>query len=460
MNRKALAAIIEYGMLKQGDTVIAAVSGGADSVALLDFLCSLSGWNLKIRACHLNHCLRGEESDRDEQFVCTMCREYGVPLDVKRVQVAEDARSQGLSLETAAREARYAFFAELAEQYSGRVATAHTLSDNAETVLLNLARGTGIAGICGIPPVRDGWVIRPLISCTRTEIEEYCAGHGLCYVTDSTNLSSDYTRNHIRRSVIPSLDRVNPDLLGAIGRMSAHLRRDAAYLERQAALATQQISTGDGLDAEQLRALDPALRSRVIAGLLEQCGAERSSDRIALVDGMLDPSSRRYVLQVGSDRYIALRNGVLRAERRERRKSEPLVPHALPKNRLDGECFALGQGKSITFSILNSEDYEIFENNSDSGLKNAVDYDKISNDIFVRSRQSGDRLHQAGRGCGKSLKKLYSELGLSGRDRLCVIADDEGVVFAQGAGVDERVKIDRRTRRVLAFLILEQETEE
>ena len=392
MNRKALAAIIEYGMLKQGDTVIAAVSGGADSVALLDFLCSLSGWNLKIRACHLNHCLRGEESDRDEQFVCTMCREYGVPLDVKRVQVAEDARSQGLSLETAAREARYAFFAELAEQYSGRVATAHTLSDNAETVLLNLARGTGIAGICGIPPVRDGWVIRPLISCTRTEIEEYCAGHGLCYVTDSTNLSSDYTRNHIRRSVIPSLDRVNPDLLGAIGRMSAHLRRDAAYLERQAALA--------------------------------------------------------------------LRNGVLRAERRERRKSEPLVPHALPKNRLDGECFALGQGKSITFSILNCEDYEIFENNSDSGLKNAVDYDKISNDIFVRSRQSGDRLHQAGRGCGKSLKKLYSELGLSGRDRLCVIADDEGVVFAQGAGVDERVKIDRRTRRVLAFLILEQETEE
>ena len=312
----------------------------------------------------------------------------------------------------------------------------------------------------GIPPVRDGWVIRPLISCTRTEIEEYCAGHGLCYVTDSTNLSSDYTRNHIRRSVIPSLDRVNPDLLGAIGRMSAHLRRDAAYLERQAALATQQISTGDGLDAEQLRALDPALRSRVIAGLLEQCGAERSSDRIALVDGMLDPSSRRYVLQVGSDRYIALRNGVLRAERRERRKSEPLVPHALPKNRLDGECFALGQGKSITFSILNCEDYEIFENNSDSGLKNAVDYDKISNDIFVRSRQSGDRLHQAGRGCGKSLKKLYSELGLSGRDRLCVIADDEGVVFAQGAGVDERVKIDRRTRRVLAFLILEQETEE
>ena len=201
MNRKARATIEEFSMLRQGDTVTAAVSGGADSVALLDFLCSLTDLRLTVRACHLNHCLRGEESDRDEQLVRTMCEQYGIPLDLRRVEVKALARERGVSIEVAAREARYAFFDELAEKYRCKIATAHTLSDAAETVLLNLARGTGIAGLCGIPPVR-GAVVRPLIGCTRRETEDYCAAHGLCYVTDSTNLTDRYTRNHIRHNVL------------------------------------------------------------------------------------------------------------------------------------------------------------------------------------------------------------------------------------------------------------------
>lgn len=123
MNRKARATIEEFSMLRQGDTVTAAVSGGADSVALLDFLCSLTDLRLTVRACHLNHCLRGEESDRDEQLVRTMCEQYGIPLDLRRVEVKALARERGVSIEVAAREARYAFFDELAEKYRCKIAT-------------------------------------------------------------------------------------------------------------------------------------------------------------------------------------------------------------------------------------------------------------------------------------------------------------------------------------------------
>lgn len=264
MNHNARATIEEFSMLAQGDTVAAAVSGGADSVALLDFLCAQLDLGLTVRACHLNHCLRGEESDRDEQLVRTMCAQYGVALDVRRVDVRALAHTRGLSLETAAREARYAFFEEVARTHGCKIATAHTLSDAAETVVLNLARGTGIAGLCGIPPVR-GDIVRPLIGCTRAQTEAYCAAHGLCYVTDSTNLTDSCTRNHIRHNILPQLFRVNPGALEAVGRMTAALRRDADYLSGAAREAGARAARGEGYDLGALRALHPALRARVIA---------------------------------------------------------------------------------------------------------------------------------------------------------------------------------------------------
>lgn len=458
MNRKARATIEQYGMLWQGDAVTAAVSGGADSVALLDFLCSLAELNLTVRACHLNHCLRGAESDRDEQLVRTMCREYGIPLDVKRVEVAPLARARGHSLEQAARDERYAFFASLSARDGCKIATAHTLSDSAETVLFNIARGTGIAGVCGIPPVR-GNIIRPLVACTRAEIEAYCADHGLCYVTDSTNFSDAYTRNFIRHSILPQLVRVNPDVQGAIGRMAETLRQDAEYLAEEASRAKRGLLRGEGLDAAGLRQLHPALRSRVIAELLAERGAERSADRIGIITGMLQTGSPR-VLQVGKGDYVSLRGGLLRLEHREQPGGGPIETVAAHKSELDGARFTLGCGKSISFSVVNCADYEIFKNNTDLVLKNAVDYDRISVDIFIRSRQPGDRIRQAGRGCSKSLKKLYSELALADRGRLCVLADSGGVVFAEGAGADERVCVDASTKNMLTFEITQRETED
>ncbi|MBP3692302.1 MAG: tRNA lysidine(34) synthetase TilS, partial [Clostridia bacterium] len=170
MINTVIEAIEQYNMLKNVKTVTVALSGGADSVALLLAMLQLrSRYGITVKAAHLNHNLRGEESDRDEQFVRSLCEQYKVELAVKSVDVKNLAQSTKQSVELAARAARYEFFACC----DGVVATAHTADDNIETVLLNLVRGTGLEGICGIPPVREGF-IRPLIMCTRAQIEQFC----------------------------------------------------------------------------------------------------------------------------------------------------------------------------------------------------------------------------------------------------------------------------------------------
>lgn len=452
MNDKVIAAIERFSMFSGVDTVTVAVSGGADSVALLDFLCARRDeLGISVGACHLNHCLRGDESERDEQFVRTMCAQYGVPLEVGRVEVRKLAGESGMSIETAARKARYEFFDSVAKKTNGRIATAHTLSDVAETVLLNLARGTGITGMCGIPPVR-GVYVRPFIDCTRGEIEQYCASRGVGYVTDSTNLTSDYTRNHIRHNIMPHFERVNPDTLGAVRRMTELLRDDADYLRGAAQRETEEMTIPGGLDAKKLRESHPAVRSRIIAGMLKAQEIECSAERVERIERLLLGEKKE--VQVGKRRYVNIKDGALRIEKREKLVSEPIEPLMLHKASLDGLKLAMGGGKIVAFSVIDREDCEISDNNCADPLKNAADYDRIGTDIFLRAREAGDTIRPAGRGCTKKLKKLFSELALADRERLCVIADGDGVFFAEQVGADERVKVDGRTKNVLTVTFL------
>ena len=234
MRDKVLDTIEKYEMIGQGDHVCAAVSGGADSAALLAFLLSLrEPMGLTVTACHLNHCLRGAEADRDEAFVRELCQRWQVPLTVERVEVAELARQEHLSEETAGRKARYALFERLHRETGCKVATAHTLSDNMETVLFSMARGTGLRGMCGIQPVRD-YLIRPLIAVTRQEVEAYCAENGIGFVTDSTNFSEEYTRNRIRLRLIPELYALNPALPEAFAHLIEAMGEGYELVSREA----------------------------------------------------------------------------------------------------------------------------------------------------------------------------------------------------------------------------------
>lgn len=309
MITKALKTIEDYRMLSPVSRVVAGVSGGADSMALLHLLWGLrKTWpELMVTAAHVNHCLRGGESDRDEAHVREYCQKENIPLQVLKIDVRAEAQRRKLGLEACGRAVRYEFFQRLAGD-GGLIATAHNSSDQVETVLLHLARGAGLKGLCGIPPARDN-IIRPLIGCTRREIEDYCQKNEIPYVTDSTNLKTEYARNKIRLQVLPVLKEINPSLEEAVGRMAQGLREDDDYLwaEAHSLLSRASLEEG-GWSCRVLSQGEKPVRVRAIRLLQEGSKPEarhlEEIDRIVLagqggvsVPGELDFHASRGVLR-------------------------------------------------------------------------------------------------------------------------------------------------------------------
>ncbi len=310
---KVRETIAEYGMFGGARAVCAALSGGADSVSLLLALCELKDeFGVEVFACHLNHGLRGEESDSDEKFCRALCERLNIPIFAEKIDVRALSKKHE-SVETTARNARYNFFENALSHFGAGcvLATAHTANDSAETVLLNLTRGTGLAGLCGIPPVRklgERQAVRPLIRCTREEIERYLADCGQDFVTDKTNLSEEYTRNKLRLRVLPTLAEINPSVLSVISRMTENLRADNAFLGTLAENALEKTRTGRGWNAAEIAKLPPAVKSRVVREILRQGGIEPSALRIETAVSLLKCRSARF--NPCRDRFFTIRKGV------------------------------------------------------------------------------------------------------------------------------------------------------
>ena len=280
MLNKLQALLREYAMISPGDRVICAVSGGADSMALLWAMYLLrEKLGIDLQAAHFNHGLRGAESDRDEAFVRDFCRDFVIRLHLGRAQVTAGKKG----LEAAAREARYRFF----ETLPGKIATAHTADDNAETVLMHLVRGTGLKGLGGITPVR-GTLIRPMLNVTRREVLAFLAEYSIPYVTDSSNETDDFLRNRLRHRVMPVLYRENPRLAENVSAMARDLRRDSEALEAMAAAQPLSVTA--------LQQQPPAIQNRAIARFLEDSGVkEPERSHIDLARQLLlsdNPSAR------------------------------------------------------------------------------------------------------------------------------------------------------------------------
>ena len=249
MLNKLRAFLKEQALLSPGDKVIAAVSGGADSVAMLFALYLLRDeLGITLEAAHFNHHLRGAESDRDEAFVTDFCGRYCIPLHLGSGRIVSGKKG----LEAAARDARYAFLRSL----PGKVATAHTADDNAETVLMRLIRGTGLKGLGAIAPV-SGNVIRPMLTVTRDDVEAFLEEYALPHVEDSSNAEDDFLRNRIRHGILPLMRAENPRIGENLSAMALLLRQDEACL--QAMIPEEQ-----GGDVSRLKAMEPALRRRTL----------------------------------------------------------------------------------------------------------------------------------------------------------------------------------------------------
>ena len=398
MLNKLLTFVRQQHMVEAGDSIVCAVSGGADSVALLFAMYLMKEkLNIQLSAAHFNHHLRGVESDRDEAFVREFCDRYDIPLYVGGGEVVAGKKG----LEAAARDARYAFLRSL----PGKIATAHTADDNAETLLLHLVRGTGLKGLGGIAPV-NGNVIRPMLSCTRQDVESFCEEWCLSYITDSSNETDDFLRNRLRHHVMPLLKKENPQFSENTGAMALRLRQDEDYLSQSAPLTR---------DVEELKKMHPAVRSRALEQFLKSSGVrEPEAVHIAQVENLLRSEKPSAKAHLPGGVTVARNYGILEAGCEEK----GLMRQALP-------C----PGR------LETEELVVICRPAEEIIQSADTFTVLSKgELTLRARESGDTIRLPGG--SKSLKKLFidKKIPASRRQSIPVIADEAGVLGVYSIG--------------------------
>lgn len=439
-----LAAADLSGLPDRG-LVVVGFSGGADSTALCHWLLDRVDPRRLVLA-HVNHQLRGEESQRDEAAAQAFAESRGLRFALLREDVAALARREGLGLEECGRQVRYRFFHSLAPGEEDRILTAHHAGDNAETVLMRLCRGTSLPGLLGIP-ARRGKVLRPFLKVTRREIEAYCRAQGLAYVTDSSNLSGEYARNRLRLEVVPVLEELYPGFLQAVSRMTDTLAQDQDCLESQARDLLERARLPWGLDRQVLAAAHPALSSRALllyweegqAGSLEKCHLDalgrclRRGGETDLPGGVRAQCSQGVFSLEGAQR--------VRPFSVEAGLGETPLP-----------C-----GKVLVLQARERAAEDAGPKIHNLLFKNALDYDIITGNLKARSRQAGDRFSPAGRHVSKSLKGLFQEnrVPLSQRDRTVLLEWQGRLVFCEGVGPAEGFQVTGRTKRLLVVEIRE-----
>lgn len=427
MENRILEAIESYSLLGSGcKHITVALSGGADSMALLYAMLSLKErLGITVDAAHLNHMIRGDEAERDMRFVKEQCEALDVKLYCESIDVPSVADKKGISLELAARQVRYEFLERVA---TGLVATAHTASDNLETVLFNLTRGTGLDGLCGIPPKR-GIFIRPILLCTRETVEQYCSDNNIPFVTDSTNLADDYTRNKLRHNVVPVLKEVNPSVEGSVMRMCGLLREESDTLRAEAEHFISQNTADGALLTEGLADIPASVAKRVvklyIEGKTTDCRLENVHIEAVLKTlkkGGKTDLPTRYVAETGYGRLRVLNRDSAQ------NNTEYIVNIIYSENKF------FQNSKKVNNLLLN----------------NLLDCDKIEGQLLVRTRQPGDSIRLLNRGCTKTLNKLYNEYRIpkEQREQLPVIADSKGVVWIYGIGVAQRCEVNASSRQI------------
>lgn len=428
--------------VQAGDTVCAALSGGADSVFLLRcLLFCRETLGISVTAAHINHHLRGEESDRDAAFCRQLCETWAVPLTVVDVDVRAYAAAHRCSEELAARNCRYAALDAVPAQW---VATAHTASDNLETFLHRLVRGASLHGLTAIPPV-NGRYVRPMLDITRQQVEDCLSQLAQPYVEDSTNAADIYTRNRIRHQLVPVLRALNPAIERTAGGLIRSLCRDAAFLETQ----TDQAYAACHTAAHTLTGLDrlaPALRMRCMARLLEEAHVSVEARLLEQLE-RLRTSGGRWQLPGGS--YAVWQSGNL--------KIQPMMKSPAPV----AEKVRLKLGKNVLFPgfFLEATDFsretaQKIVNVHEKFANCCVDCDKIKGAIFLRGKRPGDRVRLAGRNCTSVVKKVVQEKLPPDRRKTAHLAEDaEGIFYVEGAGVAQRVAPDEGTTHMLMLRV-------
>lgn len=473
MIRKIEEGIRQHQMIEPGDHVIAGVSGGADSMCLLLVLLRLREvFQYCVSVVHIEHGIRGEAAMRDAEFVRHFCEERSIKCHIRHYQVPAYARAHGMSEEEAGRYLRYKAFREEKERFPGRqvkIAVAHNLEDQAETMLFHLARGTGIHGLAGIAPVQ-GDIIRPLLQTRREEIEAYLAQVGQDFCRDATNEMDVYTRNQLRHQVFPVLQKINSCAAEHMYQTAEQLREIDNYLKKQAAAARESCcrapedghkwsrsrlpSSGESccrapadcvrIDKEEFLHLEPVIQKEMLYQLLcMQAGSSRDLTRehVGQVRELFDKQNGRQVQLPYRMLAVRVYDGV---ELRTVKDAENI------KNAENVQDLK----KQFTFRIIEDVSEHISEHMSQISKKKytkCFDYDKIKNGFCVRSRQPGDYLTIDSSGSHQKLKKylVNEKVPVKERERLLLLADGAHIMWVVGYRISSYYRVDEHTRRIL-----------
>ena len=450
-----LKTISEYEMIAKGESVLCAVSGGADSMCLLHLMLKFKDelGISELYAAHVNHCIRGDEADGDEALVRDFCTKYGIKLFVLKKDVPALAKSLSKGIEETARDFRYGYFDTLCRENGiDKLAVAHNRTDNCETVLFNLVRGSGTEGLRGIAPKRDG-IIRPLFDVGKDDIRTYCSGKGIAYRFDSTNADTAYSRNRIRNNVLPELEKLNPCFDKNIRNASHALSEDADFIRSQALLYINE-NVKDGVFArDSFSKLHVCLKKRVLTLLYKDF---LSNNNTVPLKVHLD-SALAFIEKGDSGKHIIFPENVrlcgefgsYRFEKCDKADNVAYLPLQAADNDFNGQTISL----------------EYFEKNAPKApdivytlFKQAFfDCDKIVGEIYVRTRKTGDRI--AADGITKSIKEFFinKKIPLSQRDVYPIVCDGEGIIWVPQMCTADRVKITDETKNVLTIKIKENE---
>lgn len=428
VSQKFLNTVNKFRMFENAETIIVGFSGGADSVCLLHLLNSFKDeFSFTVNAVHINHGIRGEEADSDQAFAKKICEDLGITFNAVSINCIKEAEITKESVEECGRRLRYQIFNSFCN-CNCKIATAHNANDNAETIIFNMARGTTVKGLCGIPYVRDN-IIRPVLECSRSEIEGYCRENNLSYVTDSTNLSDEYTRNMIRHQVLPVIEKVNPSFLSAFTSLSDSACCVTEYISDNAELLLQKAKTDENIYR----------KSFLLESHYSVCSEALYRAYYKFSDKTLDNSKVKalYNLLISGGRLQ------LHGENFAEVKKDYIRFYKVQK----GSCLEESVIESYPFSFKFKENLitlEIFNNNSkivnEIRYNNMINYDAVVGKLVLRTRKAGDKFTFGKRGITKSLKKLFTEenVPVELRDEIPVISDDVGVVWVYGFGVTKR----------------------
>lgn len=449
--------IVKYSMFNRGDKVIVAVSGGPDSICLLHSLYRLrEKLQITIYAAHLNHCLRGEAADMDENFVKEFCNKLDIKFRSKKVDVNKLSRDKNISCESAGREARYDFFYELKKEFSAqKIAIAHNANDQAETILMRIMRGTGLDGLAGIRPVRDNIFVRPLINIARNQIEEYCSLNNLDPRIDKTNLETIYSRNKIRLELIPYIRKnFNDDIVKTLNRLSDTIKVDNDYLEmisKEKFKKYCDINKEKVIISKEAFTEHNAIVTRIVRlSIYALCGNLYNIDKLHIYNIIdIQKTSTGKILNLpGHINVINSYGNIYIYKVKEHIYENQNREYKLEMGMNNLTC----ENLKIYLTVLESDSVQNLESNK---LTKYFDYDKIKDGIILRYKRDGDRFIPLGMNGSKKLKKFFIDEKISRNERneIPLICFNGEISWIIGYRISEVFKVTKDTKNVLQIKV-------